>query len=66
MQVDKFKTMISTRLEQVETIILRYMPDKGNACYESQKVCVLQGLNEMYALINGIEEEDMKPLKEQQ
>lgn len=37
---------------------LQSMPDKGDVCEDSQKVCVRIALNELYATVNGVEDED--------
>lgn len=39
--------------------LVKAMPDKGNSCDDSQKVCLLNAINELDSLISGIEDSDL-------
>jgi len=36
------------------------MPDKGDKCDVSQKICLLNAVNNLEAIINGVTDDDFK------
>jgi hypothetical protein len=59
MKVDTFKKRAETLISKLETLISK-MPDKGLKSEDSQKLCLLQALNEFSYCVNGTEQEDFK------
>ena len=59
MELKEFKDILEKKVSEIEDIILSNMPDKGNTCETSQKVCLMQALNIFNQTINGIEENDV-------
>jgi hypothetical protein len=57
MAKDKWKERAHEILDEFEEHLL-LMPDKGDTTDTSQKICLRMALNDLYANVNGVEEED--------
>ena len=60
MTLQYFKKHAEGLLEQLETLVGE-MPEHGDKCEDSQKVCLQQHVNELYATVNGVEDKDLRP-----
>ena len=63
MTKDEFEEIILNKIEDIRSDIYEHMPDKGNKCLDSQKICLIQSLWKFEMTVNGLEEEDFKPNK---
>ena len=59
--INTFKEMAQELLQELENHI-ETMPHKGDACHESQKVCIMVAISDVYSNINGISEDDLIPI----
>ena len=55
----RLKKKLTTLVYKLEALIDE-MPDKGDKCSVSQKMCLYQSLSEFESNINGITDEDLK------
>ena len=62
METEKFKKSIMDLVYKIEDII-ETMPDHGDTCETSQKICMRQKLNEFEWTVNGVLLSDLKPPK---
>ena len=46
--------------DEMYSIVHRKMPEKGDECEDSQRICLLNALDELSSLINGISEKDFE------
>jgi len=60
MNANEFKAKIEVLLDPVEVLILE-MPDMGDKECDSQKITLLAALNDLYASVNGVEDNDFEP-----
>lgn len=56
----KAKTFIECSLRICESIadLIKTLPDKGNKCEDSQKICLTLALKNMESVINGTTDDD--------
>ena len=59
----KLRAELRNHIEAMENLI-DAMPDKGDKCESSQKVCLMLDLMSLSASVNGITVRDMIPNKE--
>lgn len=57
MKSDYWKNDVQVILDELEEKI-NELPDKGDTCEESQKVCLRIALNDLTMAVNGVEPED--------
>ena len=55
-----FKSAIQEMLEVIGDYVKQYMPEKGNTCEWCQRHCIIQSLNEVHYMVNGIDLKDFK------
>jgi hypothetical protein len=55
---EKFKNELYRLLRQIETAV-ELMPYKGDKCEDSQRICLIQAINELEHTINGISDKDL-------
>ena len=53
----QFKTDMTILISKAEDVIQR-LPDKGDKESDSQKICLINALNELEYTVNGVEVED--------
>lgn len=58
MELKLLKEKLHSHVEQIDDL-LEEMPDKGNKCSDSQRVCLQNAINSFEHNINGITEEDL-------
>ncbi|MDB4590943.1 DUF4116 domain-containing protein [Flavobacteriaceae bacterium] len=56
----KLQNQLQTHINDINQII-NTLPDKGDTCEESQKICLLNTLQQFEHNVNGIEKEDLIP-----
>jgi hypothetical protein len=57
MKAIDFKERVEPLISEIEDVILS-MPDKGDSERESQKICLINSLNNFYYTVNGVEDSD--------
>ncbi len=57
MKSETFKNRVEKLIGKIETIIDK-MPDKGDTCETSQKICLRQAINDFSYTVNGVTEKD--------
>ena len=60
MTAEKLKEKAAKILSELEDLINKEMPYKGDSEKESQKVCILNAIRKVEMNINGIENKDLK------
>lgn len=58
----KIQEQIESRLVEIEEIVNSSLANDGDTCETSQRICVLQALNKLRQAVNGIQEQDLKPM----
>lgn len=61
-KAEKFKRRIETLIERIEDII-NEMPYQGDSEEKSQKIYLINQLNQFSYAVNGVRESDFKKLK---
>ena len=64
MTAEKLKEKAAKILSELEDLINKEMPYKGDSEKESQKVCILNAIKKVEMSINGIEKKDLKKGRE--
>ena len=63
MKAQKFKTKVESLIGKIEDMILA-MPDHGNTKSDSQKIALLDAINQFSYTVNGVEDSDFKKPKD--
>lgn len=58
MRTEDFKEKAEDLLTELETMITDELPFKGNSEEESQKVCLMNAIHKLRAIVNGVEDSD--------
>jgi len=67
-QADSFKVALLSDIQQsltkpldeIKEIVTLHLRDEGDTCTDYQRVCLLNQLHSLEALVNGISVEDLK------
>lgn len=59
-EVEEFRQKIEQLIYDIEDLILSEMPDKGDTCEFSQKICLINALSEFEHVLNGVEDSDFE------
>lgn len=59
MKIQPFKKKAEKLTDKLRELFDK-MPDKGNASWESQKICLINALNQLEMAINGTEQSDLE------
>ena len=55
-----FEVQMNEHIEAMEAIVNQTMLNNGDKCFQSQKICVLQAINNIGMFVNGSTEKDFK------
>jgi len=59
-KIDIYKNVLYELINKLHDIVSFGMPDKGLKCEDSQKICLLNAINNIEYYVNGINKEDME------
>ena len=59
MNKEIFKEKMFELMRPLDEVVLA-MPDKGDKCCDSQKICLIGAINNLEAIVNGVTDEDFK------
>ena len=60
MNKQKFEDFVMPKVYEIEEYIKKNMPDKGDKCEDSQKLCLLDALSSFEKNINGTRDIDFE------
>lgn len=58
-KVEELKSELESDVERMRDKVAAAMPDRGDVCADSQKVCVINALNALQRTVSGITAEDL-------
>lgn len=56
--MNEYKDLVEPLLEEILKLTDRYLPNKGDTCEFSQKICIRQAIAKVHYCINGLEDTD--------